>query len=143
MARVYLKGLPQLKAKLIKLKERTATAVRPAMERAADEVVAMMKRLVPVDSGDLRDSIGWTFGAAPEGALAVATARSGNLKLTIFAGDAKAFYARWVEFGTAPGDGHAGTNPQPFFFPSWRAMRKSVKRQIAKAIRDAVRTAAR
>lgn len=143
MARVFLKGLPQLKAKLVRLKEQTADEIRPAMEQAAQDVVEMMKRQVPVDSGDLRDSIGWTWGAAPRRSIGLATVQG----ITIFAGNEKAFYARWVEFGTAPhlqggsrpGTDHPGTRPQPFFFPSWRALRKHVKAMLRKAIQKAVR----
>lgn len=151
MARVYLKGLPQLKAKLIRLKQETAKQVRPAMERAAQDLVEMMKRQVAVDKGDLRDSIGWTWGEAPKGSVAISGASLGSMKITIFAGDEKAFYARWVEFGTAPhaqGGSHPGTkhpgNPaQPFFFTSYRASRKAMKATIRKAIRKAVRSVAR
>lgn len=147
MARVYLKGLPQLKAKLIKLKEKTAEQIRPAMERAAQSVVDMMKRQVPVDKGDLRDSIGWTWGAGPKGSIKLASVNG----ITIFAGNEKAFYVRFVEFGTAPhlqggsraGTEHPGTNAQPFFFSSWRAMRKSVKSALRKAIKEAVRSVAK
>lgn len=147
MARVYLKGLPQLKAKLERLKNETASRVRPAMEQVAQGVVEIMKRQVPVDSGDLRDSIGWAWGAGPKGSISVASVNG----LTIFAGNETAFYARWVEFGTAPheqggshpGTQHPGTSAQPFFFPSWRASKKSVKAALRKAIKEAVRDAVR
>jgi HK97 gp10 family phage protein len=150
VARAYLKGLPELKRKLIRLKEETAPAVRPAMEAAAAEIVRSMKSLVPTDSGDLQNSIGWTWGDAPRGSFSV-SAKIGSNKITIFAGDDKAFYARWVEFGTAPhinggrvpGSQNPGTSAQPFFFPAYRANRKQVKTMIGKAIRDAVRKAVR
>lgn len=150
MARTYLKGLPNLKRKLIRLKEQTAAEVRPAMERAADQIVASMKNLVPVDDGTLRDSIGWTWGDAPKRSFSVST-QIGSNKLTIFAGSEKAYYARWVEFGTAAheaggkfkGAQNPGARAQPFFFPSYRANRRQVKTMIRKAIRDAVKKAAR
>lgn len=149
MARVYLKGLPQLKAKLIKLKEQTAEQIRPAMAQAAQSVVDMMQRQVPVDSGDLRESIGWTFGDKPKYAQAVSRQSVGGLTVTIFAGNTKVRYAHLVEFGTAPhaqggmfeGTEHPGTNAQPFFYPSWRASRKAVKAALRKAIKEAVRNA--
>ena len=151
MARVYLKGLPELKAKLLRLKEHTAKDVAPAMAAAGDKVVEMMKRLAPVDDGTLRDSIGWTFGDAPKGAIKVATIKEGLLRLTIFAGNEKAFYARFVEFGTAPhvqggqfaGTQHPGNPAQPFFFVSYRAMKKEIKSIVRKAIQEAVRKAIR
>jgi HK97 gp10 family phage protein len=149
MARVYLKGLPQLKAKLRRLQTDTADDIKPTLGQAAQKIVDLMKRLVPVDDGDLRDSIDWTFGDAPQGAIRIAAARAGALTVTIFAGNEKAYYARFVEFGTAPhtqagqfaGTQHPGTAAQPFFFPSFRAMRKEVRRMLAKAVREAVRKA--
>lgn len=150
MARVYLKGLPQLKAKLVRLKRQTEAEVLPAMAAAADKVVAMMKRLAPVDDGDLRDSIGWTFGDAPEGSIRVATVKQGALRVTIYAGNEKAFHARFVEFGTGPhaqggqfaGTEHPGMPAQPFFFVSYRAMKKEIKAMIRRAVSDAVRKVA-
>lgn len=150
MARVYLKGLPQLKAKLIRLKEQTAPAVQQAMAQAAQLIVDMMKRLVPVDHGDLRDSIGWTFGDKPKYAQAVTSVRFGATKVTIFAGNSKVRYAHLVEFGTRPhvnagefaGSQHPGTTAQPFFFVSYRALKKQAQTIIRKAIREAVQKAA-
>lgn len=148
MARVYLKGLPQLKAKLRRLQTDTAPEVRPVLGQGAQKIVDLMKRLVPVRNGELRDSIDWTFGDAPKGSLRIASARAGAITVTIFAG---AFYARFIEFGTAPhtvggmfaGAEHPGTTAQPFFFVSFRALRKEVKRMLTKAVRDAVKKAVR
>lgn len=146
MARVRVKGIPSLRRKLIALKEKTLPDIRPAMEQAANRITDMMRRVVPVGQGDLLASIGWTWGEAPRGSVSV-SARAGQNKITIFAGNEKAFYARWVEFGTAPheqggkfaGTDHPGTAAQPFFFPSFRANRREVKRMITRAIRDAMR----
>lgn len=145
MAKAYLSGLPNLRRKLQKLKDNTAEEIRGAMAAAAQQIVDGMKSLVPVDRGDLKASIGWTFGTAPQGSFAV-THKIGENAITIFAGDEKAYYARWVEFGTAPheqGGSHPGTQSpgtkaQPFFFPTFRANKKEVKRKIQKAIRAAV-----
>lgn len=149
MARVYLKGLPRLKAKLIKIKEQTSPAVADAMGDAAQMIVAMMKRLVPVDQGDLRDSINWSYGERPAYSQVVASASYGSTRVIIFAGNSRVRYAHLVEFGTAPhvnagqfaGTLHPGTLAQPFFFPSYRALKKQAQKMIRKAIRDAVRKA--
>lgn len=143
MAKVYLQGLPELKKKLILLRTKTEAAIAPVMAEAGNEITEMMKRLVPVDRGTLRDSIGWTFGEAPEGSIKVGTFKQGALTLTIYAGSKEAFYARWVEFGTHGSAGHAATPAQPFFYVSWRANRKPVKRKIAKAIQEAVEDVSR
>jgi HK97 gp10 family phage protein len=140
-------NLAKLDSKLKRLPVEAAKSIRGEMERVADDVVGMMKRMAPVlqeatedrRSGALRDSIGWTWGKAPKGAGIVATVKSrlgGDMTITIYAGNSEAFYARWQEFGTV--DAPA----QPFFYVSWRASRKGVARQIRKATRDAARKVA-
>jgi len=132
-------GLARLQRKLNRLPTVAKITIRAAMEAAANEIVAMMKSLVPVDKGELRDSIGWTWGKVPKGSGIVAQVKSslgGDMSITIFAGDEVAFYARWQEHGTQ-------TMPaQPFFFVSWRANRKSTKRKIAAGIRKAAKQVA-
>lgn len=159
MARVKIQRSKELLSKLEALKSSTRDAVRLVMEREAEKICAMMRRLSPVDDGDLRASIGWTWGDAPRKSIFVRSKFS-DMRITIFAGNEKAFYASWVEFGTAPhatgkgsdissggrkqfGQIHPGSAPQPFFFVSYRAMKKQVTAAINKAIRVAVRKAVR
>lgn len=160
MARSIL-GLAKLDRKLKRMPDIARAEIKAAMEASAGDVVRLAKSLVVVDSGDLRGSIGWTWGAPPRGALTlgkVAAASLGkDLTITVYAGDDKAFYARWVEFGTAPhnvakgggntsfkGEGvkHPGAAARPFFFPAYRASRKGAKSKIRKAFRSAAKTAA-
>jgi HK97 gp10 family phage protein len=145
-------GLDRLQRKLKRLPEAATTEIRAAMEKAAGEIVSMMKSLVAVDSGALRDSIGWTWGQAPKGSLTVAsvTSAGGELTLTIYAGNSEAFYARWIEFGTNrhvnagkfAGSQHPGTSAQPFFYVSWRANKRGTKRAVNKALRDSAKKVA-
>lgn len=150
---VTIMGLAKLDKKLRKLPEAALIAIRAAMEAGAIEIVAMMKRLVPEVSGDLRDSIGWTWGKKPKYAQALAVAKSklaGQLTITIYAGNEKVRYAHLVEFATAPhingglfaGTEHPGTKAQPYFFVSFRALRKPAKARISKAIRDSAKRVA-
>lgn len=153
MARVYLKGLPKLKAKLVKLRKDTMPDVMPAMAAAADKITDMMRRQVPVRTGKLRDSIAWTFGKAPKGVMKIATIKQGEATLTIYCGDRDkgVAHAWWTEFGTAshpqggqfPGTTHPGSAAQPFFFTSYRALRKEAKKMIRQAISAAVKKAIR
>lgn len=139
-----IEGLDRLRRKLKALPVRAKARIREAMESAAEEIVMMMKALAPVDDGDLQMSISWTWGKAPKGAMTIATVKGagGELLLTIFAGNAKAFYARWVEFGTNAhlqggkfaGTQHPGTTAQPFFYVSFRALRRRVKGRVSRAI---------
>jgi len=123
------------------------------MEQGANEIVDMMKSLVPVDSGELRDSIGWTWGKRPKYSQAIAVVKSklaGDLTITIYAGNSKVRYAHLVEFGSAPhinggmfkGTQHPGTAKQPFFFVSWRTNKKRVKSRISRAINKAAKEVA-
>lgn len=126
-----------------------------ALVEGAGAVVAMARNLAPEASGDLRRSIGWTRGVAPRGAMTVsrlARSRLGKqLTLTIFAGNDEAHYARFVEFGTAPhaaggmfkGAHHPGTPAQPFFYPAWRANRRSIRSLIRAAMKRAAQRAAK
>ncbi|OAE40664.1 HK97-gp10 family putative phage morphogenesis protein [Agrobacterium tumefaciens] len=148
-----IQGLDRLKRKLAKLPAVAKQMIRQAMEAKANEIVAMMKNLVPVDDGTLRDSIGWTWGNAPKGSLTLASVQAtgdSDMTLTIYAGNKEAFYARWVEFGTArhengglfAGSIHPGTTAQPFFFVSWRANKRRTVRAVRKASRDAAKKVA-
>lgn len=158
MAKAYLKGLPSLKRKLIRLKDETMPSIRPAMEQAAELITSTMRSYAPVEDGDLRASIGWTWGDAPKGSISVSHSIAGN-KITIYAGNETAFYARWVEFGTAPhniakgggtksfaksgseGVKHPGARARPFFYPAYRVHKKQAKAMIAQQIKLAVQKA--
>lgn len=94
-------------------------AVRPAVQKQAEieaaALVAQLKSYAPVDEGDLRDEIGWRPSKKGIGVVVI----SGNWK------------ARWHEFGTEK------MRATPYFFPPWRAKKKSIKARMAKAARDA------
>ncbi len=132
-------NLAKLDKKLKRLPTVAKEFIRAEMGKVADQVVEMMKRLVPVEDGVLRDSIGWTWGKAPKGAGIVATVESkmgADLTITIYAGSVEAYYARWQEFGTQD------LPAQPFFYVSWRASRKDAVRQVRKASRQAAKKVA-
>ena len=137
---VKILNLARLNAKLKRLPTAPRDEIRRALARSADRIVAMMKSLVPVDKGDLRDSIGWTFGKVPRGSLTIGklfnASLGGDLTATIFAGNDKVYYSRFVEFGTQV------NVAQPFFFVSYRANRKSAKRAVTTAVRKAARKVA-
>jgi HK97 gp10 family phage protein len=150
---VTILGLDALDRKLKRMPAVAKERIRKAMAEGADEIVAMMKSLVPVESGELRDSIGWTWGKKPKYAQAIAVAKSkmaDELTLTIFVGNARVRYAHLVEFATRahinqglfPGTQHPGTKAQPFFFVSWRALKRPVGNKIRRSIRAAARQVA-
>lgn len=131
----------RLERRLAAMPEATRIEIRAAMEQSAAEIVETMQRMAPVDEGDLRDSIAWTWGDAPAGALVIARTRKSiaskaGLTLTIYAGGGEQYYARFVEFGTV------NMTAQPFFFPSWRLGRRRVKGRVARAVTKAAKKVA-
>jgi len=133
-------GLPKLKKKLEALVAVGRDEIRRAMETSADEIVALAKNLVPVDKGDLKDSIGWTWGKAPKGAMTLGKVQSDGVDseftITIYAGNSEAYYARWVEFGTQK------MGAQPYFYPSYRALRRRSKSRVTRAVTKAIKKVA-
>jgi hypothetical protein len=157
-----IEGLAAFQKKLDLFPPKVIAALRQAMELAAEETVQMMRRLAPVEDGDLRRSINWTWGAAPGGTLTMGTVQTGAKKsagrdvlgvITVYAGGSgpgyDAFYARWVEFGTAPhvqprrlrGGMHPGARSRPFFYPSWRVRSRATKAALTRAFKKAIREA--
>ncbi|WP_292131171.1 HK97-gp10 family putative phage morphogenesis protein [Mesorhizobium sp.] len=111
-------------------------AGRAAMEKGAEEIVGMAKRLCPVDDGDLRDSIGWTWSDAPNGSLVLAQSVptiAGNERIVIYAGNNRAFYATFVEFGTVK------MAKRSFFFPAYRSLKKRTLDRIKRSTRAALK----
>jgi Bacteriophage protein of unknown function (DUF646). len=148
-------GAEGLKRKMRAFPLRARQEIARAMEQNAEEIVKLAKFLAPVDDGDLQMSIGWSWGGAPKGSMVLGEVRqegrgAGNMVITIFAGNSTAYYARWVEFGTSAhvqggmyaGTQHPGTPARPFFFPSYRRLRKRSKARTSRAIRNAARAIA-
>lgn len=133
-------GVAKLRKKLEALVAVGREEIKRAMETSADEIVALAKNLVPVDKGDLKDSIGWTWGKAPKGAMTLGTVQANEVDsgftITIFAGNSEAYYARWVEFGTQK------MAAQPYFYPSYRALRRRSKSRVTRAVTKAIKKVA-
>lgn len=128
-----IQGVDRLKRKLRALPDAAREEIAKAMEQSANEIVALMKSLVPVDTGDAQMSISWTWGDAPKGSMVLGKVRqggkgAGNLVITIFAGGGEAFHARFLEFGTK------NMPARPFFYPAWRALRKRTRGRTTRAI---------
>lgn len=147
-----VQGLRSLQNKLTrKIPDAVRRATIEVLEQNADEIVAYMKSLAPVDSGGLRASIGWTWGSAPAGAMVVGTvapSKGDTLRITIFAGGTSETkrpnksgfvfdVARLQEFGTAD------MPPSPFFFPAYRAKKSKAKSRVTRRLRKAIRSGAK
>lgn len=133
-----VQGLSDLQARFYAIPKAVREAVKAEMEKQAEAVVEMMRRLAPRDQGDLIKSINWTWGDAPKGAMrlgnVVGGRGDGTMRITIYAGGSKAsFHAVFQEFGTRK------MAANPFFFPAWRVRRKRIKAGISRAITKAIR----
>ncbi len=143
-------GLAALLKKMELIPVKVVEAAKAALEENAVEIVALMRKLVPVESGALRDSIGWTWGDAPAGSITIGTVKGGkadgraygSLVITIYAGtrnkslgERDAFYAGFQEFGTK------NMPANPFFYPAYRAKRGSARARVTRAVKKAVKDA--
>lgn len=172
-----VKGLDRLKRQIGALPKLQREAVRAALQQNAAELANAISRAVPADTGDLAASIGYApLGQAPATSATQAirannSERAGvlgdaGLGYEVFAGNNIAFYARWVEFGTAPSVAgqrmgsrnsdinqskalgrkayrtHPGTQPQPYFFPTVRAFKKRLKGRVVRNANKAAKAAA-
>lgn len=140
-------GLDRLRQRMRAMSRETRAEIRAALHKGAEDVAGMARRLAPKKSGALAASIKVTAGSKSK---RLASSGDQDLSVRVTAGDKEAYYAAWVEFGTAPhanggkfaGTQHPGTAAQPFFFPAYRASRKRVKSRISRAVTRAARKAA-
>ncbi|MCJ8138604.1 HK97-gp10 family putative phage morphogenesis protein [Falsirhodobacter halotolerans] len=162
---------PRITAKLKRIPSIAVDAAKDAMEEGAQMIVDHMRQLAPKGrTGKLAQSIGWTWGDLPPGTFMIDEVRSGGnkgdqyatLRIKIYAGSKDAFYARFVEFGTAPGTKgdrvsgrendvnqsaagrkvyrtHPGTPAQPFFYPGWKAKKAEFRKLIRQRVRAAIK----
>lgn len=134
-------SLDRLKKKLARVPVEARKEMRKALEQGAYEIADTAHAWAPSNTGALKRSIGYTFGdykADNANVRGMATSGGGkdpDLSVTVHAGDATAFYAAFVEFGTV----HA--KAQPYFFPAYRANKKRVKNRINRAIKKAAKAA--
>jgi len=145
------------------LQQECLQAAHDEMQAQAGRLVGVMKSVCPVGEdepqpGLLRSSIGFTWGSPPKTRATGAFRPKGknNLGVNVYAGNDEAFYARWVEFGTAPhsvaagsdssrnkgqGSGimHPGAKPKPFFWPSYRLMKKTIRSSVKRKLTAAIK----
>lgn len=164
-----IKGKEKFLGQIAALPNAMRDEIRKALDVSADETTDLMKRFVPVRSGALRNSISYTFGEyKPDNAnvrgLKSTGAGATELTVTMHAGDAKAWYAGLVEFGTRAHiiqpkqeggslhllDGrivekvdHPGGMAQPYFFPAYRFGKKRAKSRLSRAVRNGAKKAFR
>jgi len=98
LAKFKIHGLQELDKKLRELEPKLARKVtRKALRDAAKMTAAKAKELVPVDEGDLRDSIRVRSGKSRKGTVSVIVTTSASDNL--FTGES--YYGAFLEFGTS------------------------------------------
>jgi HK97 gp10 family phage protein len=125
--------------------------LRSALAKAGDDFVDTAQSLVPYDDGDLHDSIGWAWtkntqadSSRSPAIVVFAGGEPGKVGLfsrfrTFFGMGARrptgsgAYYVRFVEFGVP------GKPKQPFFFPSYRLVRRKIRGQLSRAMGRAIK----
>jgi len=128
--------LARLQKRLDAIPAAIKKAVEPALRQSGEELVASMRNLAPVDTGDLRDSIKYTMpgNSTPPYSQPGGSTVAAENQVLVTAGNTDVRYPHLVEYGTAD------TSAQPFFWPAFRLKRKKlanrIKRRIGKVIKD-------
>ena len=128
--------LDRLSRRLEAIPRHVREAVAPSLLQSGEELANRMRSLAPVDEGDLKGSIAVTGPgestpaySQPGGAMIVP-----ENKVLVTAGNDAVRYPHLVEYGTAEAEA------QPFFWVSFRLLRKRLanrtKRAVAKAVRE-------
>jgi HK97 gp10 family phage protein len=125
-----VEGLGILERRLRALPERVRVAGQAALAKNGAEMVAMAQRLAPAtpldDPKDIRGSIRWQFQKNAKGAA--------GLAISVIAGnETTAAHVIHVEFGTSK------MAAQPFFFVSYRTLKRRMAGRLTRAMKSALR----
>jgi HK97 gp10 family phage protein len=128
-------GLSRFPRRLAAIPTAVKQAVQPALIKSGDELVGLMRQLAPEETGKLKASI----VATPAGQSTPPYSQPGGSQVVpenavvITAGNATTRYSHLVEYGTtlAPA--------QPYFWPSYRLLKKRLANRIKRAMSKAVR----
>lgn len=136
--------------KLGQIAPATQKALAESNKESAAEMVALARGFVPSKTGRLRDSIVATppGQSPPDHAQGAGTVPEGAYAVT--AGNGRVRYAHLVEYGTAPhvnagwasGTQNPGTSARPYFWPSFRMIRKKMRSRATRAINKAIKAVA-
>lgn len=117
--------------KMRRLLQETEAGIKPAMQDSVNSLLKEVISRVPRDSGNLEDSI--TGHVAKNG-------MRGEVGLRGKKARSRAFYARFLEFGTK-GQGGNARPAQPFLEPAWDYEKPRVVGRIEKVIKQAIKKA--
>lgn len=115
-------GLDKWKAKVAAIPDAAKAEIDKAINTNADKFMARVHQVIPKDTGDLESTI--------------KKQQTGELYVTVTVGDAAHPYVAPLEFGHMDHGVHVP--PRAFFFPTKRAMRRSFKARLSRAIKKAI-----
>lgn len=136
---------PRIVAKLKRIPAVAVDAARIAMEEGAEDICEYIRMLLRATftqrSGEMLQSVGWTWGEVPAGTFMIDEIRSGRnkgdqyatLRIKIYAGSKDAFYFRFQEYGTED------IPARPIFWPAWKAKKAEFRKRIRDRVRAAIR----
>lgn len=129
----------RLMARISRIDPAVGRAVKGAVGRAAEAHADTARLRAPEDTGDLKRSIGWAFGSARGGVIPLGGKRLNKSDITAvaYAGDKRAYYARFQEFGTSR------NRAQPYFFPAARVIAPGFRADLKRAGKSAIKAAIR
>ena len=130
--RAKWEGRDKVMARLRSVAPKAEIQMAVAQLEAANELANAIRGRAPVRTGRYRDSIrGGRLGEAQGKLRAVGTNPTKDPNATgIFA----LFIWKFLEFGT-----RTGTSARPHIFPTYRAMKKQIRRKIANVVNRAVK----
>lgn len=128
-------GLKETLAAMERVKQAAKEAAMQALVKGAHDVAAVQRQLVPVDEGDLRDSVTVTLPGqtTPPHSQPGGSRTAGENEVLVTAGNSDVRYPHHVEHGTVK------MEARPFFFPAYRLLRDKVRRSAASAFGRAAR----
>lgn len=152
MITAQVRNKDRLFAKLKAMAPEAAKQLGVEALRAGEEMATLARSYVPVDKGDLRDSIVVT----PGGQQTPAYSQPGGSQVVpehaalVTAGNTKVRYPHLVEYGTrahtAGGKFEGATIPavpaRPYFWPAFRLIRKRMRARMTRALNKAVKQVA-
>jgi HK97 gp10 family phage protein len=124
-------SVEEFKRKLAQIAPSIQVETMAEVRKQADRLVAVMKSVVPVRTGKLRDSIRTAPGSNKVQMRVMAGGPTTTVEVRKGSG-VPYDYARAVEWGTS--QEHA----QPFFWPSYRLMKRPIRSALSRASRKGI-----
>lgn len=121
---VSIKGVEENIEALRLIKDKTKDKIIEVLQEETQEVVEEAKKMVPVDTGSLRDSIKRTVSKKT---LSATVSAGGKVK------GVDTYYAFFVEFGTKK------MPARPFFYPTARAHEEDIAERLGDEIYELLR----